>query len=90
MKIIGLSVPGATPDPNKIKELAGEEARNAWEVLKAEVVREAYLRKDTSGVVIVLEASTVEAAETALSQLPSIAIDFEEASLSSIDRSNQH
>jgi hypothetical protein len=38
--------------------------------LKADVVREAYLRKDKPGVIIVVEASTVEAAETALSQLP--------------------
>ena len=70
MKIIALSVPGPTPDPKKMNELAGEEARNAWELLKADVVREAYLRKDKPGVVVVLEASTVEAAETALSQLP--------------------
>ena len=70
MKIIALSVPGPTPDPKKMNELAGEETRNAWELLKADVVREAYLRKDKPGVVVVLEASTVEAAETALSQLP--------------------
>src|SRR5882762_2156522 len=70
MKIIALSVPGPTPDPKKMGELAGEEARNAWELLKADVVREAYLRKDKPGVVVVLEASTVESAETALSQLP--------------------
>ena len=67
MKIIALSVPGPTPDPKKMDELAGEEARNAWELLKADVVREAYLRKDKPGVVLVLEESTVEAA--ALSQL---------------------
>jgi len=64
MKIIALSVPGPTPDPKKMDELAGEEARNAWELLKADVVREAYLRKDKPGGVVVLEASTVEAAET--------------------------
>ena len=46
MKIIAISVPGPTPDPKKMGELAGEEARNAWELLKADVVREAYLRKD--------------------------------------------
>ena len=49
MKIIALSVPGPTPDPKKMDELAGEEARNAWELLKADVVREAYLRKDKTG-----------------------------------------
>ena len=49
MKIIALSVPGPTPDPEKMAELAGEEARNAWELLKADVVREAYLRKDKPG-----------------------------------------
>jgi hypothetical protein len=53
-----------------MKELAGEEAGNASELLKADVVREAYLRIDKPRVVVVLEASTVEAAETALSQLP--------------------
>jgi hypothetical protein len=70
MKIIALPIPGPTPDQNKMNELAGEEARNALELLKADVVREAYLRKDKPGVVVVPEASTVEAAETALSQLP--------------------
>ena len=63
---------GTWPDtrPKEDGRARGEEARNAWELLKADVVREAYLRKDKPGVVIVLEASTVEAAETALSQLP--------------------
>jgi hypothetical protein len=70
MKIIALSVPGPTPDLEKMNELAGEEARNAWELLKADVVREAYLRKDKPGVVVVLEAPSAEAAEAALSQLP--------------------
>jgi hypothetical protein len=70
MKIIALSTTGPTPDPNKMDELAGEEAKYAWELLKAEVVREAYLRKDKPGVVVVLEAPTVEAAEVALSHLP--------------------
>ena len=70
MKIIALSIPGPTPDQNRMNELAGEEARNAWELLKADIVREAYLRKDKPGVVVVMEASSVEAAEAALSQLP--------------------
>ena len=70
MKIIALSIPGPTQDSEKMNELAREEAWNAWELLKADVVREAYLRKDKPGVVLVLDASTVEAAETALSQLP--------------------
>ena len=35
MKIIALSVPGPTPDPKKMDELAREEARNASELLKA-------------------------------------------------------
>jgi hypothetical protein len=70
MKIIALSVPGPTPDSTKMNELAVEETRNAWELLKADVVREVYLRKDQPGVVGVLEAATVEEAETTLSQLP--------------------
>ena len=52
-----------------------EEARNAWELLKADIVREAYLRKDKPGGVVVLEASTVEEAETALYDFPFIAMD---------------
>ncbi len=77
MKIIALSVPGPTPDPKKMGELAGEEARNAWELLKADVVREAYLRKDKPGVVLVLEASTVEAAwKRHYPNFPSIAMDL--------------
>ena len=49
MKIIALSVPGPTPDLKKMDELAGEEAKNAWELLKVDVVRKAYLRKDKPG-----------------------------------------
>ena len=70
MKIIALSAPGPTPDARKMNELAIEEARDAWQLLKADVVREAYLRKDKPGVVVVLEAATVESAESALSKLP--------------------
>jgi hypothetical protein len=44
MKIIALSVPGPTPDPKKMDELAGEEAGNAWELLKA-----ALCERPTSG-----------------------------------------
>jgi hypothetical protein len=42
LKITALSVRGPTPDPKKVDELAGEEARNAWELLKAGVVRDTY------------------------------------------------
>lgn len=63
MKIIALSVPGPIPDPKKMGGLAGKEAGNSWELLKADVVREAYLGKDKPGIVVVREASTMEAPE---------------------------
>ena len=70
MKIIALSIPGPTPDPKRMTELADEEARSAWELWKSNVVREVYLRKDRPGVVAVLETPTVEDAEAALSEIP--------------------
>jgi hypothetical protein len=70
MKIIALSKPGPTPDPERMNELALEEARSAWELWKSGVVREVYLRNDRPGVVAVLETPTVEDAEAALSTVP--------------------
>ena len=91
MKIIALSVPGPTPDPNKMKELAGEEARSAWELLKADAVQETYLRKDKPRSLSYWRHQLWKRRKRHSPNFPSIAMDLaKEASMSSIDRSNQH
>jgi hypothetical protein len=76
MKIIALSVPGPTPDPKKTDELAGEEARNAWELLKADVVREAYLRKDKPGSLSCWRHQLWKRRKRHYPNFPSIAMDL--------------
>lgn len=67
------------------KELAGAkvadfephlqaEAAKVWQLQQAEVIREAYFRRDQSTAVLVLECPSVEAAEAELGQLPLVAV----------------
>lgn len=71
MKILALEkeVPLVT-DEDFHDSLLAEEARRVWELTQAEVIREAYLRKDWPGAVLVLECATVGEAEAVLATLP--------------------
>jgi hypothetical protein len=71
MKILALEkeVPLVTEEDFHDSLLA-EEARRVWELMQAEVIREAYLRKDWPGAVLVLECGTTGEAEAMLATLP--------------------
>jgi muconolactone delta-isomerase len=74
LKILALEadVPGAdggayTP------ALLQAEARQAWELVQAGVIRELYFRADRHAAVLVLECASTEEAQTVLTTLPLVA-----------------
>jgi len=80
MKILALEheLPGASPQA--FQDLAKEEARKAWELHQAGVIRELYFRADRDTAVLILECRSVEEAASLLAGLPYVAqglIDFE-------------
>jgi len=70
MKILAFEreLPGATTA--QFQAYAKEEARQAWELYQAGVVRELYFRGDQTTAVLVLECPTLEDAEAALASMP--------------------
>lgn len=74
MKVIAVSRPISRPVA-EMAPLLPEEARTVWALYTEGVVREQYLRDD-GGVVLVLEATTLDAARAALSRLPLVANGF--------------
>ncbi len=84
MKILALShdIPGATAE--QFGPLLKPEAACVWELYKAGVIREIYMRPDTSTVMIILECTSVDEARAALETLPLVRerlIAFEIAAL---------
>jgi hypothetical protein len=69
MKIFAVSKPGPNWDMNKVTPLLKHEAHDVWNLYKSEKIREIYMRKDHAGVVLVLEASSIEDAESSLAGL---------------------
>ena len=70
MKILALEheLPGATH--KQFQQYAMLEARKAWELHQAGMIRELYFRTDRNEAVLVLEAASVEEARQALGILP--------------------
>jgi hypothetical protein len=70
MKILAIEteIPGI-PDDAFTPHLRAE-AKRAWELFQAGVVRELYFRKDRDAAVLVLECEDVEEARTVLGTLP--------------------
>lgn len=70
MKILAIEheLPGVTDD--QFAHYARAEAREAWKLHKAGVVRELYFRADRREAVLVLECGSVEEAESVLQGLP--------------------
>ena len=70
MKIIALEheLPGATPDAYQLH--AHEEARIAWELYQAGLIRELYFRADQTSAVLVLECASTDEAANILGELP--------------------
>lgn len=71
MKILALEkeVPGTTDD-RFTEEILELEARKAWELNQAGVLRELYFTADTHEAVLVLECESAEEARRQLSELP--------------------
>lgn len=81
MKILALEreVPGVTDEPFT-SEILAEEARAAWELYQAGILRELYFRADRQEAVLVLESPSVEEARRRLTGLPLVRaglIDFD-------------
>jgi muconolactone delta-isomerase len=70
MKILALEheIPGATAE--KFQRYAKEEARKAWDLHQAGVIRELYFRADRNEAVLVLECASVVEARATLADLP--------------------
>ncbi|NEN76408.1 superoxide dismutase [Pelistega sp. NLN82] len=47
-----------------------DETKHAWSLLKSDVIREIYFRQDRPGVVVIVEAESIEKAKEACSQFP--------------------
>ena len=72
MKILALEheLPGATRE--QFQEYAVLEARKAWELHQAGMIRELYFRANHNEAVLVLECGTIYDAEAILSTLPMV------------------
>jgi len=70
MKILALEreLPGTSPDG--FKRFAEDEARKAWELHQAGLIRELYFRADQSTAVLVLECDSTKQADNMLAELP--------------------
>jgi len=81
MKPLALERPGPRPRSGPLPvTLLAEEARAAWRLRQADVLREAYFRADRREAVLVLECADADAARAALSSLPLVQagiIEFE-------------
>jgi len=81
MKILALEYhPPDASDDQLTEVLLRAEARRAWELHQAGVIRELYFRADRPAAVLVLECVNVEEAREMLNTLPLVCeklIDFE-------------
>ena len=80
MKILAIEheLPGAPTE--SFRRFAKEEARQAWDLHQAGLIRELYFRSDRDEAVLVLECTSIEEAQSTLYELPFVReglIDFE-------------
>ena len=70
MKILALEheLPGATA--GQFQQHANDEARKAWELHQAGIIRELYFRADRNEAVLILECDSVSEAQDILATLP--------------------
>ena len=70
MKILALEheLPGAATD--SFQRYEQEEARKAWDLHQAGLIRELYFRSDRNEAVLVLECVSLEEARSILAELP--------------------
>ena len=80
MKVLALGRDTAPADDPRFAELRPVEARRAWELYQADVLREIYFRADRPNGVLLFEVPDVAAARAAVDSLPLVAaglIDFD-------------
>lgn len=80
MKVLALGRDVVAQDDPRFADLRPAEARRAWELYQADVLREIYFRADRPNGVLVLEVPDVAAARAAVDSLPLVAaglIDFD-------------
>jgi muconolactone delta-isomerase len=80
MKILAMDhlLPGVTME--QVMSQMKAEAAQAWELMKAGVIRENYLRGDGKGAVAILECSSVDEAKAIMNTFPLVKaglIEFE-------------
>ena len=70
MKFLCLDIPQPGATIEKYVPHMQNEARYGWQLYKSGVIRDIYFRQDRPGVVIIAEADSVEAAQSALAEFP--------------------
>jgi hypothetical protein len=80
MKVLALGHDVVAQDDPRFAELRPAEARRAWEMYQADVLREIYFRADSPNGVLLFEVPDLAAARAAVDSLPLVAaglIDFD-------------
>jgi len=80
MMVLALGRDTAPADDPRFAEVRPAEARRAWELYQADVLREIYFRADRPNGVLVFEVPDLAAARAAIDSLPLVAaglIDFD-------------
>jgi muconolactone delta-isomerase len=70
MKILALEHELETATPDEFQRFAREEARAAWNMHQAGLIRELYFRADQSTAVFILECVSIDEAANTLTRLP--------------------
>ncbi|MEW6403887.1 MAG: muconolactone Delta-isomerase family protein [Chloroflexota bacterium] len=70
MKILALEHELSGASAEQFREYAKAEARRAWDLHQAGIIRELYFRADRNEAVLILECKSVAEAEEVLSSLP--------------------
>lgn len=70
MKLLALERELSDVEAEKFQRYAKDEARKAWELYQAGIIRELYFRADRNEAVLVLECASVGEAQEILSTLP--------------------
>ncbi|MBV9193839.1 MAG: hypothetical protein JO168_06800 [Solirubrobacterales bacterium] len=69
-RVLAVEHPRARIEFEQLGPLLAEEARCAWSLCKAGVIRENYARTDRPGAALLLEVSSIEEAHAVLAELP--------------------
>jgi muconolactone delta-isomerase len=70
MKILAFEHENPDASAEQFQSYAQEEARRAWELYQAGIIRELYFRADQNTAVLALECTSTDEAEMMLAKLP--------------------